>query len=727
MGFDDFSDFEAPMGRPTIDVVGTLREASDQGRARVAREVSGKAAAAAERTSKIVEEVRAEERARAAADEEDRQIALEATRKRLSNLVEEPDLREVLPLRVAELLIQRAAAFPCNPLAMLGPLLVGVASIAGTRVRAQVKRGWQEPMVLWLLNIQEPSDLKTPATEVCTGPLYQLESKARSAYAKERAAAEQAGEDGEKVLLPPCRRFVVDDATYERVVQIVGEPRTHGLASMHDEVASWFTHLDRRESAARSGWLKLWSGGPAAVDRKVAQSSFATRTAVSLFGNTQPDKYAELVEQGRGNLAASGDGLFSRFLSCRPRSVPWAYNDHEVTIDREIRELLEGLDGFLASLVETAGDNTPPLVLTLSPAAKGVAREAWNRWAGEARVSNAGRAAFLGKLRGYSVRLAAVVRLLGLADARVLGDEAPFKVLQRAEHGQYQTTVDADDFRAALRLCDYYLRQFDALQGDTGGTEIPALVAKFQRKVVDKEAHEVTPRMLVQWRLRGRHTMTTAEAQQFLLSLEENYGWGTIRQDEGGRITWVAPTDLATSPSPSRGEQGGCSTFNVQRQNGGPNESDCGAGRLLVGNDVEHAAGRPEEAFNVQHHPSRVSLNAERAGEPVLNSGSTAPEGKSPLVEPLNVELPPLEESPSLVAEGPSPEPPTATIPDQSLAPGTPVDYVANDGSVQPGWRVLPWGASKGGWPHVRIEHAVLGTRRITLATQLRLAGDPLS
>ena len=104
-------------------------------------------------------------------------VTREAAHKQLLNLLEEPVLRDVLPHRVAELLIARSAAFPCNPIAMLGPLLVAAASVAGTRVRAHVKRGWQEPMVLWMLNIQEPSDLKTPATEVCTQPLYELEQQ----------------------------------------------------------------------------------------------------------------------------------------------------------------------------------------------------------------------------------------------------------------------------------------------------------------------------------------------------------------------------------------------------------------------------------------------------------------------------------------------------------------------------------------------------------------------
>ncbi len=63
--------------------------------------------------------------------------------------------------------------------------------------------------------------------------------------------------------------------------------------------------------------------------------------------------------------------------------------------------------------------------------------------------------------------------------------------------------------------------------------------------------------------------------------------------------------------------------------------------------------------------------------------------------------------------------------PGQPLPPGTPVTYVANDGTLQPGWRVMPWGSPKGGWPHVRIEHCETGERRMTINTQLRIAGDP--
>ena len=435
--------------------------------------------------------------------------------------------------------------------------------------------------------------------------------------------AEQRAGHGEKVQRPPCRRFVVDDATYERVAQIVGEPRTHGLASMHDEVASWFTHLDRRESAARSGWLKLWSGGPVMVDRKVAQSSFAARTAVSLFGNTQPDKYLEQVKKGSGNLVASSDGLFSRFLPCRPRSIPWVYTDDEVTIGREIRELLEGLDGFLAGLVETAGDNTPALLLTLSPAAKGVGRETWNRWASEARDSNAGRAAFLGKLRGYSVRLAAVIRLLGMADALVSDAETPYRALSRSDDGQFLAAVEASNFRAAVHMCNYYLRQFDALQGDTGGAEVTSLVAKFQRKVVDKGAAEVTPRMLVQWRLKGRETMSTVEAQQFLRSLAEDFECGTIRSDQDGRDTWVAPTGLAAALLPKPRMQGVVQRFNGSTTERAPSENCCSVGGSVEGGALNHSS----MATSGSTPDLSEASNVEPPVELVFNTRSLAPEG----------------------------------------------------------------------------------------------------
>ena len=72
MGFDDFSDFEAPVGSPPTDEICTPRRASDQERAREVREVSDKAAAMTAMARKVLGEVRADERARVVAHEDDR-------------------------------------------------------------------------------------------------------------------------------------------------------------------------------------------------------------------------------------------------------------------------------------------------------------------------------------------------------------------------------------------------------------------------------------------------------------------------------------------------------------------------------------------------------------------------------------------------------------------------------------------------------------------------------
>lgn len=459
------------------------------------------------------------------------EFARERLTEQLRNLRTTIDLRLILPPRLAEQLITRANAFPVDPAALLGPLLTATASVVGTRTTAVVNKAWSEPMVIWAGNILPPSALKSPVTKVFEGPLLDLQQASFKTH-REAVAARADGEPEP----PPARRWVVMDSTYERVAQILSEPTTCGLLSLQDELGGWFERLDSSASAgARAGWLSLWSGSAALIDRKVAASSFARFTAVSLFGNVQPDRLAQMINAGDDDAAAAGDGLWSRFLWCRPPQVAWTYNPDGRSIHREILALLQmlntvphGLDGkglqirFPADVVEQ------------------LARPEWERWAQMAAdESNGARAAFLGKLRGYSVRLAALLQLLAAAETCSLFSQT----LQHAarvdsETGEWVMDLPAAAMIAGLTLSEFYLAQFDALQPELGGGDLPPTVAKFVRKVEEKAATEVTVRDLQRWRLLGREAMSAADCLDFLRSVAQTYGFGQLEQGPR-RNQWI--------------------------------------------------------------------------------------------------------------------------------------------------------------------------------------------
>lgn len=422
----------------------------------------------------------------------------------LANLGAEVDLSAVLPLPLAQQLMARADSFPVHPVTLLSPLLCTVAGVIGTRARVAVKRGWSEPLVIWAGNVLEPSQLKTPAANVFSSPLYDLQAEAFASHEAATKAAKAAGE-ADAPDPAPARRWIVSDATFERIAEVIAQPQTVGLVSFQDELSGWFATLDRSNSngsSARAGWLSLWSGSASLVDRKVAASSFARHTAVSLFGNVQPEKLLAMIEAGGNDPTAAADGLWCRFLWCRPPELPWRYSDVGCCIREEITDLLKGLDRVTTGTVfqpsQQAIRNAVPF---------------WEGWADDARQSSPARAAFLGKLRGYSVRIAGILHTLDCAVSNGWPAEITARTMDRA-----------------LLVASYYLAQFDTLAADMGAGEVPADVAMFQRKVNDAGRVEVTLAEVRRWRLWGRENRNKGEVLSFLREVASTYGFGEVVQ-----------------------------------------------------------------------------------------------------------------------------------------------------------------------------------------------------
>jgi hypothetical protein len=447
----------------------------------------------------------------------------------LANITANLPLGEVLPPRLAHQLTDRAEAFPCDPVALLGPLLAVAASIVGTRGRIQVKEGWSEPLIIWAGNVLPPSALKSPTAAVLSGPLMELQKAEFQAHSTP-FQDESADGDAASHEKPKPRRFLISDCTYEQMVELMAQPNTPGLLSYFDELGQWFALLERTNSGqARGGWLSSWTGGVSLVDRKTSTSSFAEKTAISLFGNIQPERLADLIAEGGDDPTKAGDGLWCRFLWCRPSEVPWRYVEHAVDIEAELVSLLKTLDSV----------GPDAFTLKLDQGAIALARPAWEAWAIQAQDSDPARAAFLGKLRGYSVRLAGILHLLRLAELAQGAGVPLSSAIKHREGGSRFDILGADPMARGLKTAGFYLQQFDALQPEVGGGDLQADVAGFLRRVEGRELQEVAPRDVQQWKLLGKRT--TAKEALELLERVVSLGYGHMtegpRRDSPGR--WV--------------------------------------------------------------------------------------------------------------------------------------------------------------------------------------------
>ena len=153
------------------------------------------------------------------------------------------------------------------------------------------------------------------------------EKKAKGVAAKDPAAARALLEPLDTPSEPTARRFIVNDATVEKLGDLLVD-NPQGLLVFRDELigllASW-------EKEGREGdkafYLEGWNGTASFnIDRIARGSLHIKNLCLSVFGGIQP----ELMERYLAGMASSmdNDGRIQRFqVLVFPESVPWEWRD----------------------------------------------------------------------------------------------------------------------------------------------------------------------------------------------------------------------------------------------------------------------------------------------------------------------------------------------------------------------------------------------------------------
>lgn len=297
--------------------------------------------------------------------------------------------------------------------------LAGIAAVIGNRVRVAPKQNddWIEVPNLWGAIIGPPSAMKSPAMQSALGPIYALQDEMREAWkseleeadiddvlsgidakeAKKKAAqAVKAGDrDAARAILaelpkdddeePPCPRIIVNDATVEKLGELLNEnPR--GLLLIRDELPGFLARMESEECASdRAFYLEAFNGsGQFTYDRIGRGTVHIANCTISIIGGVQPSRIAPIV---RGAMTgASNDGLIQRLqLAVWPDSrKSWQWVDRHP--DRQARETYKKVFRDLHEL--QLGSPDEPTVLRFSPSAQAMFREWMTEIQTDARSGN---------------------------------------------------------------------------------------------------------------------------------------------------------------------------------------------------------------------------------------------------------------------------------------------------------------------------------------------------
>jgi putative DNA primase/helicase len=227
--------------------------------------------------------------------------------------------------------------------------IVSVGAVLGRRLVVKPKRfdNWYVVPNVWGGACGKPGVMKTHAAEEGLKPLHRL---AHEAWERHEAAVKahagtllvlDAQVDAKKAELkklakmgatqseleavaaevatmaeaaepPKARRYIVNDATVEKLGELLAENPT-GLTVFRDELVGFLKAMDKQgHEGDRQFYLESWNGlGSYTYDRIGRGTVFIPNTTLSLYGGIQPGPLARYIRGASGGDGA--DGLVQRF------------------------------------------------------------------------------------------------------------------------------------------------------------------------------------------------------------------------------------------------------------------------------------------------------------------------------------------------------------------------------------------------------------------------------
>jgi putative DNA primase/helicase len=385
-------------------------------------------------------------------------------------------------------------------------VILGLAGVVGRRASIQPKANdtsWVVVPNLWGGIIAPPGYMKSPIIQSVTRILNQIQAEwrfqdeeAMAAYnaaaeeyelkysawkEKYKASAKQSGPElperpDNKPEKPTYRRLIANDATFEKLHQIMSE-NDAGVLVTRDELTGWLSQLSRSgREGERAFCLQAWNGDtPRVIDRIQRGTVAVEACCMSLMGGIQPSRlrsfFGDAFKDGD-----SSDGLIQRFqVLCWPDLDPrYQYVDRCPNADCEA-----SVGMVFRALVNLDAKN--PLRFRFDTEAQALF-EAWLTALELTVRSDEMHPALISHLSKYRSLMPSIALLFELADrvrrdGSILGAVAPVVGLQQARRAaefcdylesharRIYSCVVAPQIRAANLLADKVRRRSIAIDG----------------------------------------------------------------------------------------------------------------------------------------------------------------------------------------------------------------------------------------------------------------------
>lgn len=225
----------------------------------------------------------------------------------------------LIPDAIGKYCADQGELIGADPAAMVLFCLGIAGACIDDRLKIQVKRydhSWTESARLWCGVIGDPSVKKSPLLSKALEPAKQVnnewgrETKALIAEWIKECESTPKGE--EKPPEPIGKRLLFNDATVEKVGDILSKCEPRGMLSYQDELSGWLASMDAYKGGAggkdKGAWLEAYNGGAKSFDRISRGETYVENWSVSVVGGIQPSVIQTYAQ------TTNHDGMLQRFI-----------------------------------------------------------------------------------------------------------------------------------------------------------------------------------------------------------------------------------------------------------------------------------------------------------------------------------------------------------------------------------------------------------------------------
>jgi hypothetical protein len=360
--------------------------------------------------------------------------------------------------------------------------LTTIAGVLGRRVMIFPKKKnkrWVETIALSGITVALSGTLKTPTFKELTSIVYVLNREAREQHdramaqyqsdceaweARKKASKGAAFEEPRPKEPPPCRCFVINDATPEACHQTMSE-NPEGILLDRDEGGGWISQMHQQgREADLNLWLKAQNGNDFYELQRILRGKVNAIMCASVFCGFQPTLFRKFLTDTE--LESVSSGLVPRFAF-----LIWPDEEQRFEADVEVDEAGEGR--YRAMIRSFATLRAECIYMHFTAEAQDIF-DAWivklnkKTWE-ENKKGNKEMYSHFSKYRGWLPKIAGEFQLIDLATLGAPGETQylPGIDLERTEVAQgplwgtpekHQTVyIDREHLEMAIDLMDNYL------------------------------------------------------------------------------------------------------------------------------------------------------------------------------------------------------------------------------------------------------------------------------